>query len=40
MNPPFEERVVSESETSKTIINADGLTAEVPKDSHDTIPHF
>ncbi len=40
MKPPFEERVVSESETSKTIINADGLTAEVPKDSHDTIPHF
>lgn len=40
MNPGFKERVVSETKTTKTIINSDGLLAEVPKDGHDTIPHF
>lgn len=40
MNPVFEERVVEETETSRILINADGLLAEVPKDAHETIPHF
>jgi len=40
MHPPFEQEVVSETETTKTIINNEGLLAEIPKDGHDTIPHF
>lgn len=41
MIPPFEEgKVVSETDDKKVIINADGVIAEVPKDSHETIPHF
>lgn len=40
MHPPFEEEVVSESEDKKVIRNADGLLAEIPKDSHSTIPRF
>ena len=41
MIPPFEHHeVVSETEDKKIIINADGLMAEVPRDGHDTIPHF
>ena len=40
MNPPFPATVISESETTRTIMNGDGLLAEVPKDGHDTIPHY
>ncbi len=40
LNPSFEDAVVEERETTRIIINADGLLAEVPKDAHDTIPHF
>ena len=40
MSPPFEHKVISETETTSIIINGDGLTAEVPKDRHDTIPHY
>jgi uroporphyrinogen decarboxylase len=40
MHPLFEERIVAETETTKTIVNLDGLLAEVPKDQHDTIPHY
>lgn len=40
MHPGFEYKVVSETADSKIIINGDGLLAEVPKDGHDTIPHF
>jgi uroporphyrinogen decarboxylase len=40
INPPFEEKIVRETDTHKIIINADGILAEVPKDSHDTIPHY
>ena len=40
MNPGFEEEVVEETGDKRIIINADGLLAEVPKDGHDTIPHF
>ncbi len=40
IHPRFEERVVEETPTSRIIINPEGLYAEVPKDGHDTIPHF
>jgi hypothetical protein len=40
MSPPFESKVVDETETTYIMINEDGLLAEVPKSSHDTIPHY
>lgn len=40
MYPGFPNRIVSETETTKIIMNNDGLFAEIPKDGHDTIPHF
>jgi len=40
MLPVFEEKVVQERENTLIIQNIDGLLAEVPKDSHSTIPHF
>ncbi len=40
MHPGFEEKVVEETEDKKIIMNSDGLLAEVPKDGHDTIPHY
>ncbi len=40
MHPPFPDKVVEETENTRIIMNGDGLLAEVPKDGHDTIPHF
>ena len=40
MNPVFAEAVVEETETTKILMNGDGLLAEVPKDGHETIPHY
>ncbi|MCK4565277.1 MAG: hypothetical protein KAU94_11455, partial [Verrucomicrobia bacterium] len=40
MSPAFEQRVVEETGDKQIIINRDGLLAEVPKDGHNTIPHF
>jgi hypothetical protein len=40
MHPVFESRIVSETATTRTHVNPDGLFAEVPRDGHDTIPHF
>lgn len=40
MNPPFTEQVVEETDTTIVMMNSDGLLAEVPKDRHDTIPHY
>lgn len=40
MSPPFENKLIEETATTKIIMNGDGLLAEVPKDNHDTIPHF
>jgi hypothetical protein len=40
MLPAFEEKVIEEREDTKILINGDGLLAEVPKDGHDTIPHY
>lgn len=40
LNPSFPQTVVEESETKRILMNGDGLLAEVPRDGHDTIPHF
>ena len=40
MNPGFGSRVVEERATTTVLMNDDGLLAEVPKDRHDTIPHY
>ncbi len=40
INPPFPAKVVEETETTRIVMNADGLLGEEPKDGHDTIPHF
>ncbi|MFW5985096.1 MAG: uroporphyrinogen decarboxylase family protein [Halanaerobiaceae bacterium] len=40
MSPTFDYKVIEETENKKVIRNAEGLIAEVPKDGHDTIPHF
>ncbi|MHB9130600.1 MAG: uroporphyrinogen decarboxylase/cobalamine-independent methonine synthase family protein [Armatimonadota bacterium] len=40
MNPPFESKVIDETETTLIMMNGDGLLAEVPRDGHDTIPHY
>ncbi len=38
--PAFKEEVVEVRETTRILINSDGLYAEVPLDGHDTIPHY
>ena len=40
MDPPFPYQVVEETADTRVIMNGDGLLAEVPRDAHDTIPHF
>jgi hypothetical protein len=40
MHPAFDSRVVSQTATTSIMVNAEGLLAEVPRDGHDTIPHF
>ena len=40
MHPTFGNQVVEERETTTILMNGDGLLAEVPKDGHDTIPHY
>ena len=40
LSPPFEETVIRETDTTVIKQNAHGLVAEVPKDAHDTIPHY
>ena len=40
MHPHFPTAVVEERETTTILMNEDGLLAEVPKDRHDTIPHY
>lgn len=40
MHPPFPSQRVGETETTYIVQNGDGLLAEVPKDGHDTIPHY
>jgi hypothetical protein len=38
--PSFESKVISETAETRIMMNGDGLLAEVPKDGHDTIPHY
>ncbi|HET6429462.1 MAG TPA: uroporphyrinogen decarboxylase family protein [Phycisphaerae bacterium] len=40
LHPTFPRRIVQETDDKQIIMNAEGLLAEVPKDGHDTIPHF
>ena len=40
MSPPFPHKVVEETPTTRILMNGDGLLAEVPRDGHDTIPHY
>jgi hypothetical protein len=40
MRPSFESKVISETATTRILQNGDGLLAEVPRDGHDTIPHY
>ncbi len=40
LSPSFSQHVVSEGVESKFIMNSDGLLAEIPKDGHDSIPHY
>jgi len=40
MNPPYPYSVIGETETTKTVMNGDGILMETPKDGHSTIPHF
>jgi hypothetical protein len=40
MHPTFPPEIVEVRDTTKVLINADGLLAEVPIDGHDTIPHY
>ncbi len=40
MSPPFPNAVIEETETTKIILNPDGLKAEIPRDDHGTIPHY
>ncbi|MCJ7543320.1 MAG: hypothetical protein MUP47_01940, partial [Phycisphaerae bacterium] len=40
IHPPFPKQVISETAAHQIIMNGEGLLAEVPKDGHDTIPHF
>ena len=40
LNPGFENKVISEPADTRVLMNSDGLLAEVPRDGHDTIPHY
>ncbi len=40
MSPAFECKIIEEREATNILINGDGLLAEIPKDAHDTIPHY
>ncbi|GMQ63806.1 hypothetical protein [Vallitalea maricola] len=40
MSPAFERKIIEQREATNILINEDGLLAEIPKDAHDTIPHF
>jgi hypothetical protein len=40
MCPPFEEKIIDETDRNVTMINTDGIYVEIPKDRHATIPHY
>jgi hypothetical protein len=40
MYPAFPSAVVDQTADTQIVMNGDGLMAEVPRDGHDTIPHY
>ena len=40
LSPAYENKIIEETQTTKILMNDDGLLAEIPKDGHDTIPHY
>jgi uroporphyrinogen decarboxylase len=40
MYPLYESKVVETRKDTQLLINPDGLLAEIPRDGHDTIPHY
>ena len=40
LHPVFPEKTIEERGNTKIVMNSDGLTAEIPLDEHDTIPHY
>lgn len=40
LSPSFENKVVRETADTIVKMNSDGLLAEIPRDGHDTIPHY
>jgi uroporphyrinogen decarboxylase len=40
IDPPFESKRIGETATTYIIQNSVGLIGEIPKDGHDTIPHY
>jgi len=40
LEPPFPQKIVSETENTRIMMDSAGLLYEVPKDGHDTIPRY
>lgn len=40
IHPPFEQRIIEDRGDRQLIVDGNGLIKEVPKDGHDTIPHY
>ena len=40
LNPTYACDIIEQNDTKIILMNQDGVVAEVPKDGHDTIPHF
>ena len=40
MNPTYSQKVIEKTDTTKILMNPDGVLMETPKDGHSTIPHF
>ena len=40
MLPEFQEKIIHKTKTTNIVQNCDGMLAEVPKDGHDSIPHY
>ena len=40
MNPIYSCEIIEQTDTKIILMNEEGVLAEVPKDGHDTIPHF
>jgi hypothetical protein len=40
LSPPFEHKVISETDDKQIVQNGEGLLAEIAKDGHSSIPHY